>query len=130
MWFKQKCNEAGHFEQNGTARPNLIMAESQARIEALSKSNYETWKLQMEAVLIKNNRFKYVSEVAPAPEPKETYASWLIEDSKTKTGLILCIQPSELKLVTMAVFRTGGRGPRLENPGCLKAHSTYTVVLS
>ncbi|GBN86016.1 Retrovirus-related Pol polyprotein from transposon TNT 1-94 [Araneus ventricosus] len=75
------------------------MAESQARIETLSKSNFQTWKLQMEAVLIKNDRFKYLSEVAPPPEPKEAYDSWKIEDSKTKADLILCIQPSELKLV-------------------------------
>ncbi|GBO23899.1 hypothetical protein AVEN_161327-1 [Araneus ventricosus] len=53
----------------------------------------------MEAVLIKNDRFKYLSEVAPPPEPKEAYDSWKIEDSKTKADLILCIQPSELKLV-------------------------------
>ncbi|GBM05546.1 hypothetical protein AVEN_42371-1 [Araneus ventricosus] len=75
------------------------MAQSQARIETLSKSNFETWKLQMEAVLIKNDRFKYISEVAPPPEPKEAYDSWKIEDSKTKADLILCIQPSEVKLV-------------------------------
>ncbi|GBM29141.1 hypothetical protein AVEN_93918-1 [Araneus ventricosus] len=75
------------------------MAESQARIETLNKSNFETWKLLMEAVLIKNDRFKYLSEVAPPPEPKEAYDSWKIEDSKTKANLILCIQPSELKLV-------------------------------
>ncbi|GBM91739.1 hypothetical protein AVEN_270815-1 [Araneus ventricosus] len=75
------------------------MAESQARIETLSKNNFETWKLQMEDVLIKNDRFEYLSEVAPPPEPKEAYDSWKIEDSKTKADLILCIQPSELKLV-------------------------------
>ncbi|GBN79460.1 hypothetical protein AVEN_181068-1 [Araneus ventricosus] len=75
------------------------MAESQARIETLNKNNFETWKLQKEAVLIKNDRFKYLSEVAPPPEPKEAYNSWKIEDSKTKADLILCIQPSELKLV-------------------------------
>ncbi|GBM27093.1 hypothetical protein AVEN_189867-1 [Araneus ventricosus] len=75
------------------------MVESQARIEALSNSNFETWKLQMEAVLIKNDRFKYLSKVAPPPEQKEAYDSWKIEDSKTKADLFLCIQPSELKLL-------------------------------
>ncbi|GBN25427.1 hypothetical protein AVEN_187394-1 [Araneus ventricosus] len=53
----------------------------------------------MVAVLIKNDRFKYLSEVVPPPERKEAYDSWKIEDSKTKADLILCIQPSELKLV-------------------------------
>ncbi|GBM44555.1 hypothetical protein AVEN_250539-1 [Araneus ventricosus] len=75
------------------------MAESQARIEMLNKRNFEIWKLQMEAVLIKNDRFTYLSEVAPPPEPKEAYGSWKIEDSKTKADLILCIQPIELNLV-------------------------------
>ncbi|GBO35225.1 hypothetical protein AVEN_248172-1 [Araneus ventricosus] len=55
-----------------------------ARIEELRKSNHETWKLQMEAVLIKNDRFKYVSEVARTLESKEACDSWKIEDSKTK----------------------------------------------
>ncbi|GBO12998.1 hypothetical protein AVEN_37830-1 [Araneus ventricosus] len=53
----------------------------------------------MEAMLIKNDKFKYLSELPPPPEPKEAYDSWKIEDSKTKADLILCIQPSELKLV-------------------------------
>ncbi|GBM47189.1 hypothetical protein AVEN_271254-1 [Araneus ventricosus] len=52
----------------------------------------------MEDILIKNDRFKYLSEVAPPPEPKEAYDSWKVEDSRTKADLILCIQPSELKL--------------------------------
>ncbi|GBL72936.1 hypothetical protein AVEN_128119-1 [Araneus ventricosus] len=97
--FLKGISNTEHFGQNGTARPNVRMAESQARIEALSKSNFERWKLQMEAMLIKNDRFKYVLEVAPSTEPKEAYDSWKIEDSKTKADLILCIQPSELKLV-------------------------------
>ncbi|GBN26057.1 hypothetical protein AVEN_122816-1 [Araneus ventricosus] len=97
--FLTGISNTEHFGQNGTARPNLRMAEGQARIEALSKSNFETWKLQMEAVLIKNDRFKYLSGVAPPLEPKEAYYSWKIEDTKIKTDLILCIQPSELKLV-------------------------------
>ncbi|GBL87264.1 hypothetical protein AVEN_270531-1 [Araneus ventricosus] len=97
--FLKGISNTKHFGQSGTARPNLRMAESQARIEALSNSNFETWKLQMEAVLIKNDRFKYLSEVAPLPESKEAYDSWKIEDSKTKADLILCIQPRELKLV-------------------------------
>ncbi|GBN54610.1 hypothetical protein AVEN_2739-1 [Araneus ventricosus] len=60
------------------------MAESRARIKALSKSNHETWKMLLEAVLIINDRFKYVSEVAPTLEPKEACGSWKIEDSKTR----------------------------------------------
>ncbi|GBN80510.1 hypothetical protein AVEN_119159-1 [Araneus ventricosus] len=40
-------------------------------------------------VLINKDRLKYLSEVAPPPEPKETYDSWKNEDSKTKADLIL-----------------------------------------
>ncbi|GBM12295.1 hypothetical protein AVEN_155294-1 [Araneus ventricosus] len=75
-----------HLRQNGIARSNLRMAENQA----LNKNNYETFKLQMEAMLIKSDKFKYVSEVAPQPEPKEAYDSWKIKGSRTNADLILC----------------------------------------
>ncbi|GBM73746.1 hypothetical protein AVEN_545-1 [Araneus ventricosus] len=91
------------------------MAERQVRSNALSKSNFETWKLQLEAALIRNDRFKYVSEVAPPLEPKEAYDSWKIEDSKTKADLILCIHPSELKLVKNCLTAKGLVGEAREH---------------
>lgn len=36
-------------------------AITSTRIEPLSKDNYETWKMQVEALLIKNDLWEYVS---------------------------------------------------------------------
>ena len=30
-----------------------------SRIETLNKDNYDTWKMQMQAILVKNNAWKY-----------------------------------------------------------------------
>ena len=37
------------------------MASGAVRIEALGKDNFDTWKLQMEAVLIKGDAWNYVN---------------------------------------------------------------------
>ena len=74
-------------------------------IELLRRDNYETWVIQMKAVLIKNDAWKYVSGKAPKPElkdddeTKELIEQWELEDEKAKADLILCILPSELKQI-------------------------------
>jgi len=40
-----------------------MSATGLTRIEALSKENYDTWKLQMQAVLVKNDAWAYVSGI-------------------------------------------------------------------
>jgi len=37
------------------------------RIEALSKDNYDTWKMQVEALMIKNDLWEYVSGETVCP---------------------------------------------------------------
>lgn len=76
------------------------------RIEALNKVNYDTWKLQVEAVLIKNDLWGYVNGslakpavVAGNAESSKAAENWEIGDSKARSDLILCICPSELKQI-------------------------------
>jgi hypothetical protein len=38
-----------------------------ARIETLNKENYDTWKMQMEALLIKNDAWSYVNGATVKP---------------------------------------------------------------
>jgi hypothetical protein len=38
------------------------------RFEMLNKSNYDTWKIQVEALLIKNDTWSYVSGEKPKPQ--------------------------------------------------------------
>lgn len=80
---------------------------SSMRIETLSKHNYETWKIQIEAVLIRNDMWDFVNGEKPKPElginpkPEEiaAEAAWSKEDRKAKSDLILAISPSELSQV-------------------------------
>lgn len=67
------------------------------KIDQLDERNYETWKIQVEAILIKNDAWGYVngSIIKPA-EPAEA-AKWEIGDSKAKSDLILSISPGELR---------------------------------
>jgi len=76
------------------------------RIEALSKDNYDSWKMQMEALLIKNDAWSYVNGNRPKPEriigdsaSEAAVMNWLERDSKAKSDLILSISASKLKQI-------------------------------
>lgn len=76
-----------------------------ARIELLGKNNFDTWKLQMQAVLIKNDLLEYVSgdNKRPEAEPQNANATalqaWDKQDQKARSEIILAMTPSELKQV-------------------------------
>lgn len=77
-----------------------------SRIECLSKDNYDTWKIQMEALLIKNDAWVYVSGQTPIPVLKagdpvseKEFQNWMKNDSKARSDIILSICPSELKQI-------------------------------
>lgn len=79
---------------------------SLARIELLSKNNFDTWKLQVRAILVKNEVWDYVcgSKVRPAVTAEDAAsqaaaANWDATDAKAHSDLILAISPSELKQV-------------------------------
>lgn len=82
------------------------MASSNVRIELLNKENFDTWKIQMEALLVKNDAWSYVSgetvkpEVAAGDEASATrLKKWETADRKAKSDIILSISPTELKQV-------------------------------
>lgn len=83
-------------------------ALTSTRIEPLSKDNYETWKIQVEALLTKNDLWEYVSGERPPPDETtgtDTTAGvrakeeWTKGDKKARSDLILSIHPSELQHV-------------------------------
>lgn len=82
---------------------------SSARIELLNKSNYDTWKLQMQALLIKADLWEYVSGDTTKPEPGVDNANarivseWVKNDLKAKSDIILSISVSELKQIKNCV---------------------------
>nr|XP_012134903.1 PREDICTED: uncharacterized protein LOC105661794 [Megachile rotundata] len=73
---------------------------STTRIEPLNKDNYDTWKMQIEAILIKNDLWQYVSGDIKKPEETEQNRTkieeWIRNDKKAKADIILCVSPSEL----------------------------------
>nr|XP_034194655.1 uncharacterized protein LOC117610912 [Osmia lignaria] len=83
-----------------------MMTTSVARIETLTRDNYDTWKMQMRALLIKNDAWTYVSGESEMPERKKNneaseaaYKAWKRNDEKAKSDIILSISASELKQV-------------------------------
>ena len=83
------------------------MASSNAvRIELLNKDNFDTWVIQMEAILTKNDAWGYVSGdkvkpeiIAENAESVEASRAWDVEDKKAKSDIILAIKSSELKQI-------------------------------
>jgi len=81
------------------------------RIEALSKDNYDTWKMQVEALMIKNDLWEYVSGETVCPVAAENATAsqlvavelaqkeWKRLDRKAKSDLILSIHSSQLAQV-------------------------------
>ena len=70
------------------------------RIEVLGRDNYDTWKIQMKALLIKNDAWGYVSGSNVKPEDNAAEdQEWTNRDEKAKSDLILSIGASQLKMV-------------------------------
>jgi len=78
------------------------MAKSSFQIEPLTKLNYDTWKVQAQAVLIKNGLWGYVSGSIPKPESTandQEKQKWETDDLNARSDLILITSPSEIKLI-------------------------------
>ena len=81
------------------------MASGAVRIEALGKDNFDTWKLQMEAVLIKGDAWNYVNGQTPKPKlladssNVAAVTDWEKNDAKARSDIILSISPPELKQI-------------------------------
>lgn len=89
-----------HFSNNTVNASNNIV-----RIESLTKDNFDTWKMQMEALLVKNVAWHYVKGDCKCPVLASDNSNeaacwdWTKSDSKAKSYIILSISPSELKLM-------------------------------
>jgi hypothetical protein len=59
------------------------MSGNVIRIEPLGKENYDTWKLQMEAVLVKNEMWGYVNGSIEKPNNEEN-TIWEENDKKAR----------------------------------------------
>ena len=76
------------------------MNYSAMKIKPLRKDNFDTWKIQVEALLIKNESWKYVKGILQKPaEPPAEVERWENNDAKVRSDLILAICPSKLKQI-------------------------------
>jgi len=75
------------------------------QIEPLNKDNFDTWKVQMQALLVKTDGWQYVNGTTVKPTPTASpdnsaaVKKWESEDQKAKADIILSMSPSELKQV-------------------------------
>jgi hypothetical protein len=79
-----------------------MCAASVSRMDLLSKNNYNTWKMQMEALPINYDAWDYANGVyvkATAETSQTEVAAWIKEDNKARSEIILSICPSEMKQV-------------------------------
>lgn len=67
------------------------------KIDRLTGDNYDTWKIHMRAILIKNDLWEFVSGLFPKPQLSDPkYAEWLKMDRKAEAEILLAVSPSEL----------------------------------
>lgn len=88
-------------ELDSTAKMNTSGA---IRFEQLNKENYDTWKIQIRAVLIKNDAWGYVSGSCKKPPGGDATAEaavqrWIKNDLKAQSDIILAMSPSVIKQV-------------------------------
>lgn len=76
------------------------------RIELLNKDNYDSWSMQVEALMVKNDTWKYASGEYPIPTTATNndllalaIQGWKKGDREAKSDLILAISPVELQQV-------------------------------
>lgn len=81
------------------------MNTSLVRIETLNRENYDTWKIQMEALLTKTEKWTYVNgktekpPATPGNKEEEKLATWVRNDGIAKSDIIFSMSPRELKLI-------------------------------
>ncbi|UYV66792.1 hypothetical protein LAZ67_4002870, partial [Cordylochernes scorpioides] len=67
------------------------------QIEKLNKQNFETWRLQMQMILIHSDLWIYVNEANIKPEPgSQEFSNWQNKNQKALATIVLSLNPSEL----------------------------------
>jgi len=84
----------------------MINLSHASRFEPLNRENFDTWKIHMEALLIRNDEWDYVNGTNVKPEfvadnaaRAAAIAAWNKGDSKAKSDIVLSISVSKLKQI-------------------------------
>ncbi|GJQ74413.1 hypothetical protein Trydic_g21284 [Trypoxylus dichotomus] len=96
------CSKMVHFQNMKSHMDGPCFKLGNVRIDALNKDNFDTWKIHMEALLIKNDGWNYVNGNIKKPElvmgdqnSQKAIDAWNKADSRVKSDIILSITPSE-----------------------------------
>lgn len=82
------------------------MAQASFKIDPLTRKNYETWSMLVEAIMRKNGTWEHVQGTSTKPEVGEDRASqvqlaaWEKKESDAWSDLVVAIGPEELPVVT------------------------------
>ncbi|KAI8114842.1 Retrovirus-related Pol polyprotein from transposon TNT 1-94 [Lucilia cuprina] len=81
------------------------MSGAVCRIQPLNADNYDSWKLLMKAILIKNDLWAYASggKTIPPLTEEVNRLKWLECDQKAGADIMLSVSPSELGLISDCV---------------------------
>jgi len=74
-------------------------ATNAIRISLLSRENYDTWKIRIQALMTKNKTWAYVNGTKPKPEAPAEARAWMEEDEKAKADLYLAVDDAKLKQI-------------------------------
>ena len=83
------------------------------RFELLTRENYDTWRIQVEALLVKNDVWDYVSGTNPPPNlggadaatrtaAETAYKTWSAKDRKAKSDLTSASHRQNLRKLKIA----------------------------
>ena len=67
-----------------------------SNIEKLNRENYDTWKMQMKAILVKDDLWEYVDGTISKPQAADEASLWNKRDGKVQADIILAVSSSEL----------------------------------
>lgn len=84
------------FESSGTAYEEAIMSHYSVHTDKLTKENYDTWAIQMKAILTQNDQWVYVSGLKIKPEEEDQATVWDKTDRKAGASIILSISTSQI----------------------------------
>jgi len=82
-------------------------ADRSSSIELLNSSNYEVWRIRMKAVLLRHDKWGYVSGSIPEPEAVSrdratttALSKWKDHDKKALAEIILSVGEAELRSIS------------------------------
>jgi len=85
------------------------------RIEKLDDSNYESWKMDVESLLIYDDLWEYTSGETLKPAEEKNASVWITKDRKARACILLALSKSQKSSRDGCENFEGGLGHAAEN---------------